>query len=290
MLPLADGSDMGGSLRNPASFCSVVGLRTSPGRVPIAPSLASPWQALSVLGPMGRTVADAALLLSVMAGPDARSAMSLDQPGSYFAPPLERDFRATRIAWCSSLADAVFESRVIEIFERHRQTFERLGCSIEDAPPDLTDADEIFRTWRAASFFSRLGPLAREHRSAIKDTVIEEIERGAAISLADLARADAAWSGLLERTGEFMARYDYFVLPTTQVAPFNVAQPWPRSCYYITVTTLPAISVPAGFTPEGLPVGLQIVGRHHDDRGVLEIAHAFEKASGVAVRVPPLGS
>jgi amidase len=302
MLPLADGSDMGGSLRNPASFCSVVGLRPSPGRVPAVPSLTSPWQALSVLGPMGRTAADAALLLSVMAGPDGRSAMSLDDPGSNFAPPLERDFRSTRIAWCSSLADAVFERRVIEIFERHRQTFERLGCTIEEAQPDLTDADEIFRTQRAAAFFSRLWPLARDHRSSMKATVIEEIERGAAISLADLARADTAWSRLLERTGEFMARYDYFVLPTTQVAPFEVDRPWPReidgvamngyidwmrSCYYVTVTALPAISVPAGFTEEGLPVGLQIVGRHHDDRGVLEMADAFEKASGVGVRVPP---
>jgi amidase len=305
MLPLADGSDMGGSLRNPASFCSVVGLRPSSGRIPVVPSLASPWQALSVLGPMGRTVADAALLLSVMAGPDARSAMSLDQPGSSFAPPLDREFRGTRIAWCSSFADAVFESRVIEVFERHRRTFETLGCTIEEAQPDLTDADDIFRTRRAAAFFSGLGPLAREHRKHMKDTVIQEIERGAAFSLADLARADAAWSRLLERTGDFMARYDYFVLPTTQVAPFDVDQPWPReidgiamngyidwmrSCYYITVTALPAISVPAGFTREGLPVGLQIVGRHHDDRGVLEIAHAFEKASGVGVRVPPLAS
>jgi amidase len=306
MLPLADGSDMGGSLRNPASFCSVVGFRTSPGRVPIVPSLGSPWQALSVLGPMARTVADTALLLSVMAGPDSRSAMSLDEPGARFAQPLDAKVDSKRIAWCPTLAGAVFEKRVIDVFERHRKTFESLGCVVEEAQPDLTDADEIFRTWRAATFFSRFDELLRQHPNQLKDTVVEEIERGRRLTVSDLARADTAWSRLLERTGDFMSRYDYWVLPTVQVAPFDVNQPYPReiegvamrsyidwmrSCYYITVTALPAISVPAGFTPEGLPVGLQIVGGHHDDLGVLRMAHAFEQASGQATdnarRIPP---
>jgi len=306
MLPLADGSDMGGSLRNPASFCSVVGFRTSPGRVPVVPSLGSPWQALSVLGPMARAVADTALLLSVMAGPDSRSAMSLDEPGARFAQPLDAKVDSKRIAWCPTLAGAVFEKRVIDVFERHRKTFESLGCVVEEAQPDLTDADEIFRTWRAATFFSRFDELLRQHPNQLKDTVVEEIERGRRLTVSDLARADTAWSRLLERTGDFMSRYDYWVLPTVQVAPFDVNQPYPReiegvsmrsyidwmrSCYYITVTALPAISVPAGFTPEGLPVGLQIVGGHHDDLGVLRMAHAFEQASGQATdnarRIPP---
>ena len=302
MLPLADGSDMGGSLRNPASFCSVVGFRTSPGRVPIVPSLASPWQALSVLGPMARTVADTALLLSAMAGPDARSAMSLDDPSSRFAEPLDAELNSQRIAWCPTLAGAIFEDRVTGVFDRHRKTFESLGCIVEEAQPDLTDADEIFRTWRAATFFSRFHSLLEQHPDQLKDTVVQEIERGRSLTVSDLAQADTAWSRLLERTGDFMSRYDYWVLPTTQVAPFDVNQPYPpqiegipmntyidwmRSCYYVTVTALPAISVPAGFTSQGLPVGLQIVGRHHDDLGVLRIAHAFEQASGVPSRIPP---
>lgn len=302
MFPLADGSDMGGSLRNPASFCSVVGFRTSPGRVPVVPSLSSPWQALSVLGPMARTVADTALLLSAMAGPDPRSAMSLDDPGSRFAEPLDTKLTSKRIAWCPALAGAAFEKRVTQVFDRHRKTFEQLGCTVEEAQPDLTDADEIFRTWRAVAF-SRLAPLLEQHLSQVKDTVVEEIERGRRLTISDLARADLAWSRLLERTGDFMSRYDYWVLPTTQVAPFDVEQPYPReiegvpmasyidwmrSCYYVTVTARPAISVPAGFTPEGLPVGLQIVGGHHDDLGVLRIAHAFEQASGVVRQAPPV--
>jgi len=256
---------------------------------------------LSVLGPMARTVADTALLLSVMAGPDPRSAMSLDDPGPHFAQPLDANFTSKRVAWCAGLSGAVFEKRVIEVFERHRKTFEQLGCIVDEAQPDLTDADEIFRTWRAASFFSRFGPLLEQHPSQIKDTVIQEIERGRRLTISDLARADTAWSRLLERVGEFMSRYDYWVLPTVQVAPFDVNQPYPpaiegvpmdtyidwmRSCYYVTVTALPAISVPAGFTPEGLPVGLQIVGRHHDDLGVLRIAHAFEQASALGPQIP----
>ena len=226
MLPIADGSDMGGSLRNPASFCSVVGFRTSPGRVPIVPARSS-WQALAVLGPMGRNVADTALLLSAMAGPDARSPMSLDDPGSRFAAPLGREFKGTRVAWCGGLAGAVFEKRVLDVVQRSRKTFESLGCIVEDAQPDLGGADRIFRTWRAMAFFSNYGSLLAEHRDKMKKTVIEEIERGARLTAADLAQADFEWARLLERVGAFMSKYEYFVLPTTQVAPFDVHHPYP---------------------------------------------------------------
>jgi amidase len=296
MLPIADGSDMGGSLRNPASFCSVVGFRTSPGRVPIVPAKSS-WQPLSVLGPMGRSVADAALLLSALAGTDPRAPLSLDEPGSRFAGPLGRDFRGARVAWCGGLAGAVFETRVLEAVQRHRKTFESLGCVVEDAQPDLSEADHIFRTRRAMSFFATYGGLLSGHRHEMKETVIEEIERGARLTVNDLARVELEWARLLERVGGFMSKYAYFVLPTAQVAPFDVNRPYPneiegqkmksyidwmRSCFYVTVTALPAISVPAGFTKEGLPVGIQIVGRHHDDWGVLQIGYAFEQASGIA--------
>lgn len=298
MLPIADGSDMGGSLRNPASFCSVVGFRTSPGRVPIVPAK-SAWQALSVLGPMARNVADVALLLSAIAGPDPRSAMSLDDPGSRFTAPLGRDFKGVRVAWCGGLHGAVFEKRVLDVVERQRKAFESLGCIVEPAQPDLRGADAVFKTLRAKGFFSSYAALLPRHRSEMKETVVDEIERGSRLTVADLARADFEWARLLERVGEFMTKYEYFILPTTQVAPFDVNQPYPdeidgvkmasyidwmRSCYQVTLTALPAISVPAGFTAEGLPVGIQIVGRHHDDWSVLQMAHAFEQASGV----PPI--
>src|SRR5581483_1534372 len=132
MLPIADGSDMGGSLRNPASFCNVVGFRTSPGRVPILPS-GAPWLALSVLGPMARNVEDVALLLSAIAGPDARVPMSLDDPGNRFSGSLGRDFKGIRVAWSAGLDGAVFEKRILDVFGSHRKTFESLGCIVEDA-------------------------------------------------------------------------------------------------------------------------------------------------------------
>lgn len=300
MLPIADGSDMGGSLRNPAAFCSVVGFRTSPGRVPIVPST-SPWQPLSVLGPIARNVGDVALLLSAMAGPDARAPLSLDDPGSRFTAPLEHDFKGTRVAWCPSLTNAVFEKGVTDVIARHKSTFEKLGCVVEQAQPDLSGADEVFRTYRAASYYKGYGPLLAEHRGEMKDTIIEEIERGSRLAVSDLGRAETLWAALLERVGVFMSKYDYLVLPTTQVVPFSIETPYPmsidgakmgsyidwmRSCYYITVTTLPSISMPAGFTPEGLPVGIQIVGRRHADFSVLQMARAFEQAAPVANRLP----
>jgi amidase len=301
MMPIADGSDMGGSLRNPASFCSVVGFRTSLGRVPKVPTTYA-WNPLSVLGPLGRTAADTALLLSAIAGPDPRSPLSIREPGSRFAQPLSRDFKGVRVAWCASLAGVPFDTRVREICHKQRKTFESLGCLVNDSEPDFSGADEIFKVFRALSFY-QLGSTLTEHRSQIKATVIEEIDRGAALTGPQIADAHRKHSILLERIGQFMSDYEYFVLPTTQVPPFDIEQPfvteingqktsgyidWMRSCYYVTVTGLPAISVPAGFTTDGLPVGLQIVGRQQEDFGVLQIAHAFEQASGVSQRIAPI--
>jgi amidase len=218
--------------------------------------------------------------------------MSLDEPGSRFAAPLGRDFKNVRIAWSPRLADAVFEKSVIEVFEQRRNAFESLGCVVEEAEPDLRGADAIFRTFRAFAFYAGHRATLAQHRDQIKDTVVEEIERGAQLTPADLARAEFEWAQLLQRVGEFMGRYEFFVLPTTQVAPFDVNLPfppeiegaamksyidWMRSCYYITVTALPAISVPAGFCVTALPIGLQIVGRRHADWSVLQLAHAYEE-------------
>jgi amidase len=301
MVPLADGSDMGGSLRNPASFCNVVGLRPSPGRVPIWPSETG-WSTLSVDGPMGRTVADVSLMLSVIAGPDARSPIALAEGGDRFARPLDRDFKGVRIAWARDLG-LPFDPAVRSAVDRQRGEFESLGCHVEEAEPDLTDADEVFKVLRAWTFELNLGEMLKNHRDKLKDTVVWNIEQGARLTGPQLARAEVKRTGLFHRFRTFMERYEFFILPVSQVLPFDAAQQYVtqiqgakmetyidrmKSCYFISVLGTPALSVPCAFAEGGLPVGLQIVGRHQDDWGVLQLGHAFEQATGVWKRRPPV--
>lgn len=296
MLPLADGTDLGGSLRNPASFCSVVGFRPSPGRVPNVPTR-SAWNAMNVAGPMARTVQDVALFLSAIAGSDARAPLSIHEPGSRFAQSLQRDCRGLKIAWCPDFAGLPFDRRVRDLVDTRRTAFESLGCITEDADPDFSGADESFKILRALNFYQQHHALLEPHRARMKSTVIEEIERGSRLTGPEIAMAETRRSRLFARIADFMRDYDFLVLPTVQAPPFDIGQEyvteiagvpmagyvdWMRSCYFISMTALPAISVPAGFTAEGLPVGLQIVGRHQDDWGVLQIAHAFEQMSGVS--------
>ncbi|MDX2039994.1 MAG: amidase [Acidobacteriota bacterium] len=293
MLPVADGSDLGGSLRNPAAFCNVVGFRTSPGRVPAYPS-ENVWQNLAVLGPMARTVADVGLLLSAQAGPDARVPISLSDPGCMFSQPLERCFKNVRVAWTRKLAKYPFQSAISETVDKSRSVFATLGCQVEDAEPDLRDADEIFQTLRASSMVLSRGEDLKKHRALMKDTVIWNTEQGLKLSGLDVARAEFKRTQLYYRVLTFLERHEFFVLPVTQVAPFPVEWDWVHeingqkletyidwmaSCYAITLTGLPAISVPCGFTKDGLPVGLQIVGRPQQDFAVLQLAHAFEQAT-----------
>ena len=302
MLPLADGSDMGGSLRNPAGFCNVVGFRPSPGRVPSWPTQTA-WSTLSVEGPMARTVADVALMLSSISGPDPRSPISLPEPGEVFQRPLERDFSGARVAWSRDLGGLPVDQRVTKTIDAQRHVFESLGCVVEEDEPDLSDADEIFKVLRAWSFELAYGDLLEEHRERMKDTVIWNIEEGRRLSGPILSRAEQKRTALYHRVRHFMERYEFLVLPVSQVPPFDVKQryveeiegvemetyiDWMKSCYYITVTGLPAASVPCGFTPEGLPVGVQIVGRYRDDLGVLQLAYAFEQATQFWKRRPPV--
>jgi amidase len=304
MIPIADGSDLGGSLRNPASFCNVVGLRPSLGRVPVWPST-TVGLSFSVQGPMARTVEDVALLLSAMAGPDRREPLSIAEPGEKFRPPLGRDFREVRVAWSRDLGGLPIDARVTAVLEAQRATFASLGCVVEDGHPDLSDAREIFQVWRAWSFLMRYGPLLASHRDQLKDTVIWNIEQGMALSARDLGDAEIKRAALYHRVRLFMERHEFLILPVTQVPPFDVTVPyvteingvrlptyidWMRACSDITVTGLPAISVPCGFTDDGVPVGIQIVGRHQDERGVLQLAHAFEQATGFWKRRPALAS
>ena len=302
LLPLADGSDYGGSLRNPGNFNNVVGFRPTVGLVPLAPH-PFPFVGFMVKGPMGRSVGDAALLLSVMAGADGRD------PGCYpsdprpFANPLERDLRDVRVAWSPDLGGLPLDRRVRAVLETQRATFESLGCIVEEAYPELPGADEIFLDLRMWMSHNRLGFLVDNYREQMKPEAIWEVEQGGRLSGADISRAMARHAELIERMRRFLERYEFFVCAVNQVPPFDVTIDWPktiegvamehylawmRSAYWITTTFCPAISVPAGFTPEGLPVGIQIVGRHRDDLGVLRIAHAFEQATGVGRRRPSL--
>ena len=302
MLPIADGSDMGGSLRNPGNFCNVVGLRPSAGRVPVYPTQLA-WSGLTVLGPMARTVGDAALMLSAIAGPDPRSPLSIAEPGGRFAAPLERDFRGVRIAWSRDLGGLPVDARVTATIDSQRQVFESLGCLIEDAEPDFADADRVFKVLRAWTFSLAFGQAREEILKQLKETVVWNIEQGRRLSAAQVGDAEIRRTRLYHRVREFMRDHEFLILPVNQVPPFDVKQryvteiagqkmetyiDWMKSCYYITVTGHPAISVPCGFTSEGLPVGLQIVGRHQDDFGVLQLAHAFEGATGFWRRRPSL--
>ncbi|HEX4985488.1 MAG TPA: amidase [Burkholderiales bacterium] len=302
MLPIADGSDMGGSLRNPASFCNVAGLRPSSGRVPHWPSVAG-WFDLGVVGPMARTVRDLALMMSAIAGPDARAPGSLQEAGTVFARPLERDMRGVRIAWSADLGGLPVEPEVTRVLDAQRATFEALGCVVEDATPDLRDADEVFGVLRAWSFELAFGHLLKAHRGSLKDTVVWNIEQGQRLTGPQLGSAEAKRTQLFHRMRGFMEQYDFLVAPVVQVLPFDVGTPyvtridgveletyidWMRSCSRITVTGAPALSVPCGFGAGGLPVGLQIVGRYRDDFGVLQAAHAFEQATGFWKRSPAI--
>ena len=291
MVPIADGSDMGGSLRNPAAFCNVVGLRPAPGRVP---GTAGSWSALSVSGPMARSVGDVALFLSAIAGADPVNPLSIAEDAGQFRAPLARSFKGVRVAWWRGLGGIPFEPEIRQIVDANRRVFEGLGCIVEEAEPDFSGVDEAFPALRFTGNYSQYAPLVREHPEWVKDTIKYEVAEAERISAATIGRALARQTRMYDQSRQFFERYDYFVLPVTQVSPFDVTVPYPtqiagtpmgtyidwmRSCWYITFMSNPAISVPAGFTPAGLPVGIQIVGRHRGEWSLLQMAHAFEQVT-----------
>ena len=293
MLPIADGSDMGGSLRNPANFCNVVGFRTSPGRVPVWPAEVG-WFPISVEGPLARTVEDVALMLTAIAGPHSRSPIAIAESAKIFARPLERDFRGVKISWSRDFGEVPVDSTVTTVIDAQRKTFKTLGCEVVDGQPDFRNADEIFRVWRAWRFELKFSELLETHRDQLKETIIWNAEEGQKLTGPQIARAEVKRTELYQRVREFMDEYEFMIFPVSQVPPFDIKQryideingqkletyiDWMKSCYYITVTGLPAISVPCGFTEDGLPVGVQIVGRHQDDFGVLQLAYAFQQAT-----------
>jgi amidase len=329
MLPFADGSDMGGSLRNPASFCNVVGLRPTPGRVPESPA-DDAWDPLSVSGPIARTVADVALLLGALAGPDPRAPLSLaalpvltTPPSRAPVPPrpagrpaalersrppvqpsgldLSRSPERVRVAWSRDLGGLPIAPEVTAVLEGGRRALDGLGWQVEEAEPDLRGADEVFEVLRALSFVRGLHDEYLRHRDLLKDTVVWNIEQGLRLTPLRIAAAQAGQAAIYARAVDFFARFDVLAAPTTQVAPFPLEKEWVdeiaghrlstytdwmRSCSRITVTAHPAVSVPCGFTADGSPVGLQLVGRYGDEAGLLAIAEMVVAATGAAARRP----
>jgi amidase len=299
MVPIADGSDAGGSLRNPAAFCNVVGLRPSPGRIPGNPD----WSPIPVLGPMARSVADVALFLSAIAGYDPGSPLSIQEDGGQFRMPLDRDFKGLRVAWWRDLGGIPFEAEIRRVVDANRRVFEELGCVVEEAEPDFTGVDQAFPALRFAANHPRYAPLVHQRPEWVKETIRYEVSEAERMTAADIGHALTRQALMYEQSRQFFERFDYFVLPVTQVAPFDVSVPYPtqvdgtamstyidwmRACWYISFMSNPAISVPAGFTSSGLPVGIQIVGRHNGERSLLQIAHAFEQATWYGKKRPDL--
>ena len=301
MLPIADGSDTGGSLRNPGNFNNMVGFRTTPGLVPQSPK-PMPWLPIGIKGPLGRSVEDVGFLLAAMAGFDNRDQMSFESEPRSFAGSLDSDPTGLRIAWCPDLGGLPVRRDVRAVLDNARPVFEALGCHVENACPDFTDADEIFKTIRALNA-TGMATTLREHRDQLKPEAVWNIEAGLALTAEDVGRAMIKQSELFRRMQNFMGQYDAFVCAVNQVPPFPIESTWPaeiegetmetyidwmKSAYFVTVTRLPAISVPGGFTPDGLPVGIQIVGRYRKDLDLLKIAFAFEQATGHGTTRPPV--
>jgi amidase len=302
MLPIADGSDMGGSLRNPGNYNNVVGFRVSPGLVPTWPS-ALPWVQMSVKGPLARSVSDVALMLSAIAGPDSRAPLSLEVDPAGFARPLGRDFKGVKVAWCPDLGGVPLDPAVRSALESKRQVFEDLGCIVEDVAPDFTGAEDVFQKLRAFLLATSNADTFEAEKSQMKPEAVWNIEQGLKLSGVDVGKALTEQATIVDRVREFMETYEYILCAVNQVPPFdvNIRYPveidgvsmptyitWMQSAYFITVSRVPAISVPCSFTDDGLPVGIQIVGRQRSDFEVLQLAYAFEQATHTAKRRPPV--
>jgi len=303
MCPLAEGTDLGGSLRGPASYCGVVGFRTTPGLIPRYPSVLA-WDTYSVEGPMARTVTDTALMLSVMAGPDDRSPISYDVDQRELANAAKApSVKGWRIAWTSDLGGLMtIDDEVRAVFERAVPVFRAAGARVEHACPDMSDVPEIVRFTRGLLMVARHADKLPEHRAILQDGLVENTEQGLALTSRDVARGELLRTRLWQGVREFLATRDVLITPTSATPPFPIehahaveinGRPVGRILqrsyltYAFSVLGLPAISIPCGFTSRGLPVGLQIIGRRRGEAAVLRAAAAFEAAQPWAAHVPP---
>ena len=304
MGPIAQGSDLGGSLRVPASFCGVVGFRTTPGLVPSHPR-ALAWDTLGVAGPIARTVADIALMLAAMAGPDDRNPLSYEVDTRRFTRAInKRAIKGWRVAWTPDLGGLIpVDDEVRRVAEDAVRVFRKLGARVEAACPAFSEVPEIIRGTRAVTMVALHADRLTQWREHMQKELVADVERGLALTTQDIARSELLRSTLWQRVRTFMDARDLLLLPTVALQPFPVEQPYPTEIdgkpldnyfqwfsltYGITLTGLPAISVPCGFTRSGLPVGLQIVGRRRQETAVLQAAAAFEAAAPWASRIPPV--
>lgn len=300
MLSIADGSDLGGSLRNPASFCNVVGFRPSPGRVPIVPDR-NGYNPLPIMGPMARSVDDLGLMLSVMAGHDPRAALALQEPTAPFATIAPASLNGLRVAATEDLGFLPVVEPVRDCFRESLAGVSAQGAKVVLAAPDLRAAQSVFSVLRAQQFVGGYGSLYRRNPDALKDTVRWNIELGLAATPLELAEATLGLGNLRGRMLDFFERYDVLMLPTVQVLPFSWQLDWPRevagvaqsdylgwmaSCWLLSTTGCPSISIPAGFAAGGLPVGVQLVGPPGADLRLLQIASAIERLADWGERLP----
>jgi amidase len=303
MGPIAQGTDLGGSVRIPAAFCGVVGFRTTPGLVPVHPREMA-WDSLSVTGPMTRTVADTALMLSVIAGPDDRAPLSYEVDRRAFLRAVRRpSVRGWRAAWSPDLGGlSPVDAEVAAVAERAARRFRGLGVRVETASPDFCETNEIVLSTRGLAMAALHAERVARFREQMQAGLVWNVEQGLKLTAAEIGRGEKLRTVLWQRVRTFLESRELLLLPTVAVRPFPVEQPYPTEIngkalehytqwffltYAITLTGLPAISVPCGFTRDGLPVGLQIVGRRRQEAAVLAAAAAFEQAAPWAARIPP---
>ncbi|WP_322104583.1 amidase [Paraburkholderia sp. J41] len=308
MLPVADGSDMMGSLRNPAGWNNVFGFRPSQGRVPSVPAHDLFFHQLGYAGPMGRSVADVAMLLSTQAGFDARAPLSIAEDPAQFAGSLARDFGGTRIGWLGNYDGYLpMEDGVLALCESALKSFESIGCEVDAAHPGFA-LERVWQTWLTLRHFSCAGTLGALYRDAEKRARLKpeaqwEVEGGLKLSGEDVWNASVTRSQWYNALLALFEHYDYLALPSAQLFAFDARESWPRSIAGRAMDTyhrwmevvigaslagLPVISVPAGFNAQGLPMGLQVIGKPHADLAVLQLAHAYDQATQwVERRVPP---
>jgi amidase len=304
MGPIAQGSDTGGSLRTPAAFCGVVGFRTSPGLVPYYPKLVG-WDSIGVTGPMARTVADTALMLSVVAGADDRSPISYDVDTAAFPRAVKSpSVKGWRVAWTPDLNGLIpVDGEVAQVAEAATRVFRSLGAKVESACCHFSEVNDIVLGTRGLAMVANHADKLPKWKEQMQKGLVWNIEQGLKLSPEEIGRAEALRTTLWHRVRAFMETRELLILPTVAVSPFPVEQPYPTEIngkpldnytqwffltYGITVTGLPVISVPCGFTRSGLPVGLQIVGRRRQEAMVLRAAAAFEAAAPWADKIPPV--
>jgi len=306
MLPVADGTDYGGSLRNPAGWNNVYGFRTGYGLVP--PEARDVWlPSMSVAGPMARNVADLAMLLGVQAGYDARAPLSVDGDGARFRGNLQKDFKGTRIAWVGDFKGYIpYAPGVLEVCKTALATFESMGCVVEEAQPDYP-IDAVWRAWlRLRAWQSGGGLLAHYNdpakRALLKPEAIFEVESGLKLTAFDITAASVVRTEWYQSVRQLFERFDFLVLPTAQLFPFEANIRWPQEIggrkmetYHewmkgvlpVTMSGCPALAAPAGFNDQGLPIGIQIVGPNRSELSCLQLANAYDAATGWATRHPP---